>query len=161
MVFDCTGNANATQIRPRILLWLTLAVSVALIVCIFLVVALDINSVRIPLIGILRYADGQLTIPFIGRVTLEAHNIWGPYLKNFLIMGNWNLLWVLVLASMVLSVPFQQRPAQRTGLVFLGIFVITQLFIFGLTKQGLWAKDFTAINRLPLHFVPAYQFAHS
>ncbi len=161
MIWFLTALAMLTLLksRPRILLWLTLAVSVALIVCIFLVVALDINSVRIPLIGILRYADGQLTIPFIGQVTLEAHNIWGSYLKNFFIMGNWNLLWVLVLASMVLSVPFQQRPAQRTGLVFLGIFVITQLFIFGLTKQGLWAKDFTAINRLPLHFVPALLFA--
>jgi hypothetical protein len=145
--------------RPRILLWLTLAVSVAIIVCVWLAVEFDVNWVRIPLIGILSYSDGQLSIPFIGRVTFDAHNIWGSYLENFFIMGSWNLLWLLVLGSLILSIQFQLQPAQRTGLVFLGIFVTTQLFIFGLTKQGLWAKDFTAINRLPLHFVPALLFA--
>jgi hypothetical protein len=43
--------------------------------------------------------------------------------------------------------------------VFIGIFLATQLFIFGFTDQGTWADTYTAINRLPLHFVPALIYA--
>jgi uncharacterized membrane protein YwaF len=32
------------------------------------------------------------------------------------------------------------------------------MFIFGFTDQGIWADTYTAINRLPLHFVPALIF---
>jgi len=42
---------------------------------------------------------------------------------------------------------------------FVLILMTTQLFIFGFTNQGLWADTYTAINRLPLHFIPAVLFA--
>jgi len=49
--------------------------------------------------------------------------------------------------------------ARRAALSFMLIFMATQLFIFGFTDQGLWADTYTAINRLPLHFLPALLFA--
>jgi hypothetical protein len=71
-------------------------------------------------------------------------------------------LWVLVaasvLAGMTGSKPFTD-PARRAATVFVGVFMATQLFIFGFTDQGIWADTYTAINRLPLHFMPALLFA--
>jgi hypothetical protein len=48
--------------------------------------------------------------------------------------------------------------ARRTGLAFIGLVIAMQLFIFGLTDEGLWADTYTAINRLVLHFVPPLLF---
>ena len=78
-------------------------------------------------------------------------------------MGSWNLLWVLVAASLVLGFRSPNLVsgyrARRSALSFILIFLATQLFIFGFTDQGLWADTYTAINRLPLHFLPALLFA--
>ncbi|GMR15191.1 MAG: hypothetical protein BMS9Abin30_0813 [Gammaproteobacteria bacterium] len=125
--------------------------------------ALGVTHISIPLVGTLGVVDGRLLIPFIGKFALELHNIWGVYWDNFFAMGNWNLLWVLVLASLILSCKSASNSSThrvpRIGLAFFSIFLATQLFIFGLTDQGIWADTYTAINRLPLHFVPALLFA--
>ena len=125
--------------------------------------ALGVTHISIPLIGTLGIIDGRLLIPFIGNFTLELHNVWQVYWDNFFSMGSWNLLWVLVPASLLLSIKsttvVSANRVQRIGLAFFGVFLATQWFIFGLTDQGLWADTFTAINRLPLHFVPALLFA--
>jgi len=126
---------------------------------ILLAFALGITTIQIPLIGTLGYSGGQFIIPFIGGVSIEVHDIWQPYLKNFFTLGNWNLLWVLVLACLMLSIQSRRHPLQRASLVFIGLFLATQLFIFGFTKQGLWAANFTSINRLPIHFIPALLFS--
>jgi hypothetical protein len=81
-------------------------------------------------------------------------------------MGNWNLLWILVAVGLFSGLkPVNKSSAvasryriRRFGLSFILIFLATQLFIFGLTEQGRWAETFTAINRLPLHFIPALLF---
>jgi len=136
---------------------------VALTVAALLGNAIGISHISIPFIGPLGIIDGRLIIPFIGSFALEVHNIWQVYWANFLTMGSWNLLWVLILASLVLSLKSSTNPSskltERIGLVFFCIFLATQFFIFGLTDQGIWADTYTAINRLPLHFVPALLFA--
>jgi len=125
--------------------------------------AFGATHVSVPLLGTIGLVDGRLVIPFIGNFALELHNIWYVYLTNFFAMGSWNLFWVLVLAAVAVSVRSNVNPTgtqvQRIGLSFICIFLATQVFIFGLTDQGLWADTFTAINRLPLHFVPALLFA--
>jgi len=120
--------------------------------------ALGANHVTIPLIGTLGIVEGRLVIPFIGNFALELHNVWRVYWDNFFAMGSWNLLWVLVFASLIVTLRAPRNQVKRVGLAFLGVFLATQLFIFGLTDQGLWADTFTAINRLPIHFVPALLF---
>jgi len=137
--------------------------AVAIAVLTLFAFTLGITYLDIPLIGTLGIVDGRLVIPFIGNFALELHNVWQVYWDNFFTMGNWNLLWMLVLASLILAI----RPpdsmtgshAQRISLTFISIFLATQLFIFGFTDRGLWADTFTAFNRLPLHFVPALLFA--
>jgi hypothetical protein len=124
--------------------------------------ASGVTHLDLPLIGTLGVVNGRLHIPFIGSFALEIHDIWQPYRDNFFAMGSWNLLWVLVSASLLVglvgSKPFAD-PARRAPVVFIGIFLVTQLFIFGFTDQGIWADTYTAINRLPLHFTPALVFS--
>jgi hypothetical protein len=131
-----------------------------------LMFALGFTQIDIPLIGTLGFVDGQFVIPFFGGFVLETHNIWRVYWNNFITMGNWNLLWILLAAGLIL----QLRPVSKSSLISsryqvrqvgLGLILMilaSQLFIFGLTEQGRWAITYTAINRLPLHFTPALLF---
>jgi hypothetical protein len=124
--------------------------------------ALGVTHVELPLAGTLGVVDGRLDIPFIGRFALEVHDVRQAYLVNFFMMGSWNLLWLLVAASLFLAVIGRKPGAAsecRVGAVFIVIFLAPQLFIFGFTNQGAWADTYTAINRLPLHFLPALLFA--
>jgi hypothetical protein len=124
--------------------------------------SLGINYIDIPLIGRLGFVGERLVIPFIGEFPLEIHDIRDGYWNNFFRMGSWNLLWPIVTATLLISLrSIFIMPNDRTGravMSFILIFVATQVFIFGFTNQGVWADTYTAINRLPLHFVPALLF---
>ena len=145
--------------RPRV----PILMMVGAIVIALAAFALGITHIDLPLIGKLGLVDDHLTIPFIGNFVLEAHDIRNVYWENFIAMGSWNLLWVMVAAGLLLGFRspnlFSGYRARRAALSFILIFLATQVFIFGFTDRGLWADTYTAINRLPLHFVPALLFA--
>jgi len=69
---------------------------------------------------------------------------------------------VAVAGSLLLAIQLTGSPAarrtRRTAFSFILILLASQLFIFGFTSKGLWAESYTAINRLPLQFVPALLF---
>lgn len=145
--------------RPRVpILMIVAAIGIGLVSF-----ALGITSIDIPLIGQLGIVDDRLAIPLIGDFALEVHDVRQVYWDNFIEMGNWNLIWVAVAASILLGFKspnaFTGYRVRRAALSFILIFLATQLFIFGFTDQGLWADTYTAINRLPLHFIPALLFA--
>lgn len=123
--------------------------------------ALGISHVDLPFLGTLGVVDDRLEIPLIGSFVLESHNVWQVYWDNFFAMGSWNLLWMLVGASWLIAVIRRKpvNPEFRASALFIAIFLATQFFIFGLTNQGVWADTYTAINRLPLHFLPALLYA--
>jgi hypothetical protein len=145
--------------RPRV----PILMMVAAVILALLAFTLGYTYVDIPLTGKLGFVEGRLAIPLIGSFRLEAHNVWRAYWDNFIAMGSWNLLWVAVAGSLLLGFRSPNLSSgyrtRRTALSFILVFMTTQLFIFGFTDQGLWADTFTAINRLPLHFVPALLFA--
>jgi hypothetical protein len=145
--------------RPRV----PILMIVAGVMTVLFGFALGTTYIDIPLIGQLGIVDGRLAIPFIGKFVLEVHDIGHVYWENFIKMGSWNLLWVGLAASLLLSFKssniFSGERARLAALSFILIFLATQLFIFGFTDQGLWADTYTAINRLPLHFLPALLFA--
>jgi hypothetical protein len=145
--------------RPRVPL-LILAVTV---VAVLLAHTLGINHLDIPQLGKLGFVNGRLVIPFIGSFRLETHNVLRVYWDNFFGMGSWNLFWLAVAGSLFLGFRSLRLPAghraRRTALSLILVFIAVQLFIFGFTDQGLWAGTYTAINRLPVHFVPALLFA--
>jgi heme exporter protein D len=125
--------------------------------------ALGISHLDLPLIGTFGFVDGRLLIPFIGNFRLEAHDVSRVYWDNFFTMGSWNLFWLAVAGGLVTGALFLKRTpgrhARRTALSLILVFIAVQWFIFGFTDQGLWASKYTAINRLPIHFVPALLFA--
>jgi len=143
--------------------WRTLLIAgLALLIGISASFMLGLDYIDLPLLGTLGIVNGRVEIPFIGSFTLEANNIWLVYWHNFFTMGSWNLLWMLVAASLVLGIfrsMMSAAPGFRAVAVFIVILLATQLFIFGFTHQGIWADTYTAINRLPLHFLPALVFA--
>jgi len=68
------------------------------------------------------------------------------------------LVGLSLLSALAGTKPMQDL-ACRAGVIFICVFLATQLFIFGFTDQGIWADTYTAINRLPLHFAPALVYA--
>jgi hypothetical protein len=117
------------------------------------------GAVELPVLGTLGYSEGRLFIPFIGSFAVQLHDVRSAYLANLFMLGSWHLAWLLVIASVVFTLrrPFTQ--AGKAVLLFLLTFAATQAFIFGFTDQGAWASQYTAINRLPLQFLPALLFA--
>jgi hypothetical protein len=121
-----------------------------------------VTHVDLPLLGGFGVVDGRLQIPFVGSFALQVHDVRHAYWDNFFSMGNWNLLWLLMSASLLVAVVGGKphpNAARRAATIFVLIFSATQIFIFGFTDQGVWADTYTAINRLPIHFVPALIFA--
>jgi hypothetical protein len=118
-----------------------------------------LGSMEIPLLGRIGFEGGRVHIPLLGSYALQSFELWDDYLDNFFKSGSWHLLWSLLLLSAIglLLVPPGRR--RTVILVFYCVVAATQLFIFQSTEQGQWAEDWTAINRLPLHFAPGLVFA--
>jgi hypothetical protein len=118
-----------------------------------------LTYLRLPLLGGVGFDEGRIHIPLLGSYALQAFELWDDYLDNFLKNGTWHLLWSFVLLSAA-ALWLQPAGMQRRAVaVFYGVLLAAQLFIFEGTEQGRWAEDWTAINRLPLHFAPALVFS--
>jgi hypothetical protein len=145
--------------RPRV----PILIMVTTILLILLGFALGFTNVDLPMIGKLGLVDKHLVVPLIGKFGLTIHDIRSVYWENFINMGSWNLVWLVVAASLFLGLRPQKAVsdtrARRAAMSLILIFLTTQVFIFGFTNQGQWADTYTAINRLPLHFIPALLFA--
>lgn len=116
------------------------------------------TSIDLPGLGLLGLEAGRIYVPLVGSNELQFHPVGRAYLTAFLRHDSWNLLWYLVIAATLAS-PFIKPPRIRKAvLLFIGLFLASQLAIFAVTEQGVWAETFTAINRLPLQFAPALVF---
>ncbi|MEE4175626.1 MAG: hypothetical protein V2I57_15370, partial [Xanthomonadales bacterium] len=137
--------------------WLV-AAAVGLAV-ILLAVAMTGGTVfDIPGLGRIGYRDGLLYLPIKGIITLQRHDVVDAYRINAFQLGSWHLLWFMMLMLFAaLLVAWRSRLA-RAGLAFLFVFVALQAVIFGFTTEGAWARDYTAINRMPLQMLPALLF---
>ena len=123
------------------------------------VLATGVTHVDLPLVGGLGVIENRLHIPFIGSYAIQSFDLWDDYRDNFFAGGTWHLLWTLVLltAASLLFLPSGQP--RRTIAIFYGVILCAQMFIFQATESGNWAEDWTAINRLPLHFAPVLAFS--
>jgi hypothetical protein len=145
----------ALGLRPRLTLGLLLGVSVLT----GLMASLGLSRLELPALGTIGVSDGRLYVPFLGSYALQQYELADDYLANFFLGGSWNLLWYLVVGALAVAL---LRIRRRDGAVFVAFFAVAtaaQVVIFFFTEQGAWADDWTAINRLPLHFVPALLFA--
>ena len=144
-------------------LWVPILMILTGLAAYWLILAFGFSYIEIPFVGAIGFVEDRFVIPYIGDFVLETHDVTRAYLDNFINKGSWNLLWLLVAASLFLGlkspVTSSAKLVRRTALSFILVFLAIQLFIFALTDQGVWAGAYTAINRLPLHFLPTLLFA--
>ncbi|MEH6582586.1 MAG: hypothetical protein V7754_11675 [Halioglobus sp.] len=108
--------------------------------------------------GGLGYLEGRIHLPLLGDYALRDFDLWDDYLDNFFQNGSWHILWpLLALAGPALFLIPGSR-TRRSIISFAIVFAAVQAFIFDYTEHGQWAEDYTAINRLPMHFAPAIVF---
>ncbi len=118
-----------------------------------------VTTLAIPGMGLLGWSDGALVLPIKGLVYLQPNNVWSAYGRNALVLGSWNLLWPAMAAVLfLLAINRRSQPVTRVAWIFTSFFIGLQVLIFGFTTEGAWARDFTAINRVPLQLLPAFIF---
>jgi hypothetical protein len=137
-------------------LLLTLAISAMLIV---LALVFGIDVITIPLLGELSVIDDQVTLPFIETFTFQVFNVWKQYGISFFLSGSWNLTWLLLATCLVISASAAKERIHVVVATFIFVFLATQIAIFVFSSHGEFAILYTAINRLPLHFLPAILFS--
>lgn len=113
----------------------------------------------LPGLGELLLKPDLIQVPYLGRFNLGYRGTWDPVLKNFFALANWHLFWYLVLATVVAAVPGMLAERWRRVLaVFVGSCLLMLFVLFFLTDAQRWAEQYTSINRVFLHFVPALLF---
>ncbi len=100
-----------------------------------------------------------MLLPAVGVVQLQLNDVLEPFLRNFFMMGNWNLFWYLLVPAVGLALMSWEYRESRIALsiIIWPLVAILSLFIF--SDQGAWAHTYTAINRLFIHFMPAWLLA--
>lgn len=137
----------------------TLLVMLALVGLAALGWIMGITSLDLPLLGKLGVSDGRLHLPLLGTYRMQTFDLWDDYRDNFLLSGTWHLLWTLIPLSLIGLKLLAAGLLRKTILVFYLVLLAAQLLIFEGTDSGRWAEDWTAINRLPMHFAPALVFS--
>ena len=106
----------------------------------------------------------------VSHFRLVYWNSWRPVIESLLILDNWHLLGYLVLIALLgagcllarQTARARDATGQRRELWTTTLFVLSLAAaffgLFFLTEAGRWAEDFTSVNRIILHFVPALLF---
>lgn len=88
------------------------------------------------------------------RLHFDFAPAWDSLIDSFFLLGNWNLLWYAIVATIVVGWRTLRSPPIAalsaivgTGLLFLAI-------VFAFTNARAWVTDQTTINRATLHIAP-------
>ncbi|MEM1144166.1 MAG: hypothetical protein AAGI88_16425, partial [Pseudomonadota bacterium] len=146
---------TAVTFKPRV----SLLVVACFILSAAVLATLGIRQVELPILGTVGVVDERLFVPFLGSYALQSYELGDDYISNFFLGGSWHLLWSMVLAGCVVALVRIRRRRSLVYLSFVTVTVCAQVVIFFFTEQGAWADDWTAINRLPLHFAPAFLYS--
>ena len=84
--------------------------------------------------------------------------VWLPLWDNLAVLDNWHLLFYLVAAALLLSLPRLFAPAYRAMTMLVVAALVFVLTIFFFTHVSAWIEDYTVINRALLHLVPMLLF---
>ena len=118
-----------------------------------------IHYMDLPVVGGLGIADGRIHVPAIGSFRLMQFDLWDDYWVNFYESSTWHILWPMLVTCALGLVAMRRGPLRQAIASLILLLITAQLSIFLFTEQGLWAEDWTAINRLPMHMVPVLIFA--
>jgi hypothetical protein len=109
--------------------------------------------------GEVRLTPEVIQLPSLGRFELHYHDVWGPVMRNLLLLGNWHLFGYLLLAALLAGLPrAAAEPWRLAGTVLAGSGLLVLFLLFFFTDAHHWARQYTSINRVFLHFVPALLF---
>ncbi|EEB79600.1 hypothetical protein GPB2148_2532 [marine gamma proteobacterium HTCC2148] len=144
----------AVTTRPR----LSAIITLALVTMASLAWVSGIHYVDLPVIGGLGINNDRIYVPMIGNYRLMEFSLSDAYWANFYESSTWHLLWSMVVICILGLFAMPRGPLRHAVASLFLLLVATQLAIFSFTEQGLWAKNWTAINRLPMHMVPALIF---
>lgn len=116
-------------------------------------------SLHLPGIGSLTLTPALIEIPRLGHFNLGYKANWGALADNLFVFSSWHLLWYLLPVLVLCSLP--RIVADRVLLlctvqVASGFFMLFVLFF--MTGAGLWAEQYSSINRLLLHMTPLLLF---
>ncbi|HRD65335.1 MAG TPA: hypothetical protein PKY50_04195 [Candidatus Competibacter sp.] len=137
-------------------LWLMAGIAVVLGIVWWSVGGVTFN---LPGWGWFRLRPDLIEVPYLGRFNLGYRGTWGPVLKNFFVLANWHLFWYLALVAVAVAVPGLPKARWRSAAaVFVGSCLLMLFVLFFLTDAQRWAEQYTSINRVFLHFVPALLF---
>ncbi len=119
-------------------------------------------ALEVPGLGAIRWSADLIQLPLVGEIKLENHAPWEPVLRHYFLYSNWHLFaYLLVLSLVAASVSLWRNPEKawlRAGLVWALSSIAALYFLFFWTDAYLWAIKATSINRLLLHFMPAFLF---
>jgi hypothetical protein len=130
--------------------WLIRLVIGAFVTSIAILWLFDLDAVLV------NQLQGGVVLPVVGAFKFQINPVVDALARNLFLMGNWNLFWYLLLSALVVALFNWRKREVRIALsvIIWPLLSILSLFLF--TDHGAWAKDFTAINRLFIHFIPAW-----
>lgn len=112
-----------------------------------------------PGLGEIQLRPDLIQLPWLGRFALHYRSSWEPLFTNGFVLVNWHLLWYLALAAWVVAVPrIRVERWRRIMALFIGCCLLMLFVLFFLTDAQRWAEQYTSINRVFMHFVPALLF---
>ena len=101
----------------------------------------------------------RIQVPGLGQFEIGFSDNWQPLIDNLLILDNWHLLgYGSVLVLLFGGRRIVSNRVLLSGAVLLMIDLGLLYFLFFLTAQSAWAKDYSAFNRLLLQLTPLLLF---
>lgn len=120
-----------------------------------------LSPFEIKLIGLWQFIvnSNLIQLPGLPPLVLERQSVVIPLLQHLFVMGNWHLLWFLVIGVLIAGTTcLRTNRSLIAAYLAVGMGVIFLGFMFGFTEFGRWAENATIINRLVLHMVPGMVF---
>lgn len=123
--------------------------------------ALPWGGVRLPLpaLGWVRLGWGEIEMAKFGRLELTWQSVGSEVLQTLFLLPNWSLLWYVAPIIAWLgwrAIPGRPGLRMLTWFLALSLAFLAVLFLF--TDASAWAENFTSVNRVLLHAVPATVF---
>ena len=118
-------------------------------------------TTTIPGLGELQITAHLIRIPGLGQLPLVYWNNWSAVIDSGFMLDNWHVFFYPVPLTFLLAL-WRIVDEKRADLIittgFITLLLSAFFVLFFCTAAGQWAKDFTSINRIMLHLVPAILF---
>jgi hypothetical protein len=92
------------------------------------------------------------------RLHLDFAPAWNSLLDSLFLLGNWNLLWYAIAATIVVGWRTLREPLLAPLSAIVGAGVLFLAVVFAFTNARAWVTDQTTINRATLHIAPLALF---